>query len=211
MSGFLFDITNFGGYIGFQISTSKKSSIFIFALGIACMLAYSPQTARAPSTAPEWDSVETRTSLDPSCIEQITRQLPNISQNNLESACTVTAIISTGQDVSPFLVSGMSALSTATVVKSQTWQIDKVGVTCYEISKGKLYYDGSKAWSTRLYRGLMGSHTFQAPGSWGVTVDVSVEDFTTGCSTRGFTVIDREPHNVSAGLAALLFLGPRHV
>ena len=144
-----------------------------------------------------WDSTTSSTAVDSGCIAQLTEQLPGASLETLNSACTVTTVIKSKVEPVVTQPAGLTRLAT-TPIFSKSWEIDKIGITYYEVSKGKFYYDGNQAWSTKSYRGFTGSHECQAPGSWGVTVAVSVEGCTTSYSTSGASVTDRETYKVSA-------------
>lgn len=144
-----------------------------------------------------WDSTASTTSVDPDCVAQVTLQAPSASVEAVNSACTVTTVIKSRVDQVTTQPTTLTRIATSPIY-SKSWEIDKIGITYYEITKGKFYYDGSQAWSTKTYRGLTGSHECQAPGSWGVTVAVSVEGCTSSYSTSGDAVTDRETYKVSA-------------
>lgn len=147
----------------------------------------------APATS------EAKTELDSSCVNQIRMQDATVSELDLTTICTVTSIYKSRIDSVPvnFLASRIIAPIESTVY-SKSWEIEKIGVTYSEISKGKFYYDGSQVWSTKTYRGYKGYHQCQAAGSWGITVDVSVLSCPTSYTNGGTTVVDRENYKVSA-------------
>jgi hypothetical protein len=153
--------------------------------------------AHAEITSSPWDSSSSLTAVDSSCIEQLGSQDSITTAEDLINLCTVTTVLRTNVQVEEFRGSRLSRIVEPTIY-SKTWQIEKIGGTYVEISRGKFYYDGSKAWSTKSYRGYAGYHECQAPGSWGITVDVSVESCTTSYSTSGASVTDREKYKVSA-------------
>lgn len=144
-----------------------------------------------------WENIQQSTTVDQSCLDQITPQAPNASEAELERICTVTTVVKSKDETTHTAAIGARALALAPV-KSKTWEINKIGITYFEVAKGKFYYDGAKAWSTQSYRGYKGYFDCQAAGSWGITVQVTVEDCTSTSVFNGAAVVDRETYKVSA-------------
>jgi len=177
---------------------TKISMALVMALAVTGSIATTANAAGlTDASGAIWDTSTSSTAVDLGCIAQLTEQLPGASLETLNSACTVTTVIKSKVERVVTQPSGMTRLA-ANPIYSKSWEIDKIGITYYEISKGKFYYDGNQAWSTKTYRGFTGSHECQAPGSWGVTVVVSVQGCTTSYSSSGASVTDRETYKVSA-------------
>ncbi|MEY4451409.1 MAG: hypothetical protein RLZZ380_530 [Actinomycetota bacterium] len=158
------------------------------------------------STAPldsnlSWDKSETSRTLDYSCVSQIADQLPEAKTVDIMGLCYLTTVThSRVETVSPSKVVSRIVAPVSSPIRSRLWEIEKFGVTYYEVTRGKFYYDLDQVWSTKLYRGYKGYHECQAAGSWGVTVIVDVMSCPTTYSNSGRTVIDRENYKVSVFL-----------
>lgn len=180
---------------------SSRARIFVAFCSLV-LVALTQTTASYANTTIQgdnqgWDSIQQSTNVDQSCIVQIRPQAPTATEAELANFCTVTTIVKSKVDVTNPNVVGIRTLALPEV-RSKTWEINKIGITYFEVAKGKFYFDGSKAWSTKLYRGYKGYFDCQAPGSWGVTVQVTVEDCSSTYISDGSAVVDRETYKVSA-------------
>lgn len=180
----------------------RTTAIVSIAISSAMLLAIGQTSAsQADSTlqaqSENWESIQRSTDVDQSCMNQIRPQAQNASEADLEKICTVTTVLKSRVDVANPSTTGIRALALGPVY-SKTWEINKIGITYFEVAKGRFYFDGSKAWSTKLYRGYKGFFDCQAPGSWGFTVQVTVEDCSTTYINNGGSVVDRETYKVSA-------------
>jgi hypothetical protein len=171
-----------------KIGTSIAATAVLSLCGIA-----TPAQATPAVSLQDKASTISVTGLNGACNAAVLQASIRAKQNLATDVCRETIVTSIGQSRtttvneissldSKFPTAEFASLTAAVVagtVKSRTYSQQVNNLTDSETQAGTFYYDGTRAWVTSSYRGVVGSH--RCTVNWSVGYSIALQ----GCYESG--------------------------